>query len=65
MAISRERLIDELAHYMTEVSELRSIRTRLEIELSKAKDEIEDWKECYRLADERADHYFLELRGEA
>ena len=41
MAISRERLIDELAHYMTEVSELRSIRTRLEIELSKAKDEIE------------------------
>lgn len=41
MAISRERLIDELAHYMTEVRELRSIRTRLEIELSKAKDEIE------------------------
>ena len=34
-------MIDELAHYMTEVSELRSIRTRLEIELSKAKDEIE------------------------
>ena len=65
MAISRERLIDELAHYMTEVRELRSIRTRLEIELSKAKDEIEDWKECYRLADKKADHYFLELRGEA
>ena len=41
MAISRERLIDELAHYMTEVSELRSIRNRLEVELSKAKDEIE------------------------
>ena len=41
MKISRERLIDELAHYMTEVSELRSIRNRLEIELSKAKDEIE------------------------
>ena len=41
MKISRERLIDELAHYMTEVSELRSIRNRLEVELSKAKDEIE------------------------
>ena len=41
MKISRERLIDELAHYMTEVSELRSIRNRLEIELSKANDEIE------------------------
>ena len=41
MKISRERLIDELAHYMVEVRELRSIRNRLEVELSKAKDEIE------------------------
>ena len=41
MAISSDRLIDELAQYMTEVSELRSIRNRLEVELSKAKDEIE------------------------
>ena len=65
MAISRERLIDELAHYMVEVRELRSIRNRLEVELSKAKDEIEDWKESFRLVNEKADRYYLELRGEA
>ena len=34
-------MIEELAHYMAEVRELRSIRNRLEVELSKAKDEIE------------------------
>ena len=50
MKISRERLIDELAHYMVEVRELRSIRTRLEIELSKAKDEIEKLKREMEIA---------------
>ena len=45
--ISRERLIEELAHYMVEVRELRSIRNRLEVELSKTKDELESYKNCW------------------
>ena len=38
--ISRERLTSELLHYMRETEALRSERTRLEIELSKTKDEL-------------------------
>tara|TARA_Y100000004_G_scaffold90674_1_gene101658 strand:- start:50 stop:208 length:159 start_codon:yes stop_codon:yes gene_type:complete len=48
MAISKERLIDELSHYMVEVRELRSERTRLEIELSKTKAELEKVKGLYK-----------------
>ena len=44
MAISRERLIEELAHYIVEVRELRE-------ELRLAKEEIEDWKELHRLTE--------------
>jgi hypothetical protein len=44
MAVSRERLTSELLHYMRETEALRSERTRLEIELSKTKDELEKMK---------------------
>ena len=64
MKISREHLIEELAHYMAEVRELRSIRNRLEVELSKTKDELEDWKEACKVADASADRFYLELKGE-
>lgn len=47
MKISRKRLIDELSHYMVEVRELRSERTRLEIELSKTKAELERYRKCW------------------
>tara|TARA_B100000424_G_scaffold50857_1_gene36041 strand:+ start:309 stop:506 length:198 start_codon:yes stop_codon:yes gene_type:complete len=45
--ISRERLTSELLHYMRETEALRSIRNRLEIELSKTKDELESYKKCW------------------
>ncbi len=45
--ISKERLIDELAHYMVEVRELRSESTRLEVELSKTKAELERYRKCW------------------
>ena len=45
--ISRERLTSELLHYMRETEALRSERTRLEIELSKTKDELESYKKCW------------------
>ena len=44
MAVSRERLTSELLHYMRETEALRKERTRLEIELSKTKDELEKMK---------------------
>ena len=44
MTVSRERLTSELLHYMRETEALRKERTRLEIELSKSKDEIEKLK---------------------
>ena len=50
MAVSKERLTSELLHYMRETATLRSIRTRLEIELSKAKDEIEKMKREMEIA---------------
>ena len=64
MKISREHLIEELAHYKAEVRELRSIRNRLEVELSKTKDELEDWKAACKVADASADRFYLELKGE-
>ena len=42
--ITKERLTSELLHYMRETEALRSERTRLEIELSKTKDELEKMK---------------------
>ena len=54
MTVSRERLTSELLHYMRETEALRRERTRLEIELSKTKDELERvtkerdrYKECW------------------
>ena len=47
MAVSRERLTSELLHYMRETEALRKERTRLEIELSKAKDELERYRKCW------------------
>ena len=44
MAVSRERLTSELLHYMRETEALRKERTRLEIELSKTKDELERYR---------------------
>ena len=64
MAVSRERLTSELLHYMRETEALRKERTRLEIELSKTKDELEDWKAACKVADASADRFYLELKGE-
>ena len=47
MAVSRERLTSELLHYMRETEPLRKERTRLEIELSKTKDELERYRKCW------------------
>ena len=47
MTVSRERLTSELLHYMKETEALRSERTRLEIELSKTKDELERYRKCW------------------
>ena len=47
MAVSRERLTSELLHYMRETEVLRKERTRLEIELSKTKDELERYRKCW------------------
>ena len=47
MAVSRERLTSELLHYMRETESLRKERTRLEIELSKTKDELERYRKCW------------------
>ena len=47
MAVSRERLTSELLHYMRETEALRKERTRLEIELSKTKDELERYRKCW------------------
>ena len=47
MAVSRERLTSELLHYMRETETLRKERTRLEIELSKTKDELERYRKCW------------------
>ena len=45
--ITKERLTSELLHYMRETEALRSERTRLEIELSKTKDELERYRKCW------------------
>ena len=45
--ITKERLTSELLHYMKEIEALRSERTRLEIELSKTKDELERYRKCW------------------
>lgn len=45
--ITKERLTSELLHYMKETEALRSERTRLEIELSKTKDELERYRKCW------------------
>ena len=47
MAVSRERLTSELLHYMRETETLRKERTRLEIELSKTKVELERYRKCW------------------
>ena len=47
MAVSRERLTSELLHYMRETEALRRERTRLEIELSKTKDELERYRKSW------------------
>ena len=47
MTVSRERLTSELLHYMGETEALRKERTRLEIELSKTKDELERYRKCW------------------
>ena len=45
--ITKERLTSELLHYMRETEALRKERTRLEIELSKTKDELERYRKCW------------------
>ena len=43
----KEYLVKELVHYMGLVNCLRSDRNRLEVELSKTKDELESYKNCW------------------
>ena len=43
----KEYLVKELEHYKWLVKYLRSERNRLEVELSKVKDELESYKNCW------------------
>ena len=47
MVMRKEYLVKELEHYKWLVKCLRSERNRLEVELSKTKDELESYKNCW------------------
>ena len=59
--ITKERLTSELLHYMKETEALRSERTRLEIELSKTKDELERYRKWWEDACYTPDELSLPL----
>mgnify|MGYP001308379348 FL=1 len=61
MTVSKERLTSELLHYMRETEALRSERTRLEIELSKTKDELERYRKCWEASCYTADELTIPL----
>ena len=47
MVMKKEYLVKELEHYKWLVKCLRSERNRLEVELSKVKDDLEKYKGCW------------------